>query len=106
MPDRLLYLTLLLFSIIALATLDHRYKLALFYDWRRTARTLGLATLIFALWDVLGVLFGIFLVGPSPYVTGIRLGPEFPLEELFFLILLTYNTLLLWRGSEKIWPRT
>lgn len=106
MPEQLLYLAALLFSLLGLGILDHRFKLALFYDQNRTFKTLALAVSVFVIWDILGIGLDIFHIGTTPYLSGIRLGPEFPIEELFFLLLLTYNTLLLWRGGEKLWPRT
>lgn len=98
------YLAALLFSISGLGMLDWRYKLAFWYDWRRTAKVLSAAIGLFVVWDIIGIGAGIFLHGNSPLTLPYRLFPEFPIEELFFLLLLTYVTLVLYRGVTK-WQR-
>ena len=98
------YLASLLFSIAGLMILDWRHKLAFWYDARRTVATLGFAIMLFILWDAVGIWFGIFYHGESPYTLPYRIAPEFPIEELFFLFLLTYVTLILYRGFGK-WQR-
>ncbi|MFM1953499.1 MAG: hypothetical protein RL187_708, partial [Actinomycetota bacterium] len=42
-----------------------------------------------------------FFRGSGPWMTGILLGPELPLEELFFLIVLSYSTLISYVWAEK-----
>lgn len=96
-----LYLGSLLFSISGLTVLDWRYKLAFWHDARRTVVTLSFAIMLFVLWDFVGIWFGIFFHGNSPYTLPYRIAPEFPIEELFFLFLLTYVTLLLYRGLGR-----
>lgn len=100
-----IYLGLLLFSISGLMTLDWRHKLAFWYDARRTALTIGFGIAVFVVWDILGIVLGIFFHGNSPYTLPFRLAPEFPIEELFFLFLLCYVTLILYRGLGR-WQRT
>lgn len=97
------YLAALLVSLAGLATLDKRFQLAFWYDTRRTVTVLVAAVIVFVVWDALGIGFGIFFHGGSPYTLPLRLAPEFPLEELLFLVLLCYNTLLVWRAGEKKW---
>ncbi|WP_084079476.1 lycopene cyclase domain-containing protein [Demequina sp. NBRC 110057] len=96
-----LYLAALLISIAGLATLDWRYRVALFAEPRRTLATVGIAVAFFLLWDLVGTGLGIFFIGDGPYQSGIVIAPEVPLEEVFFLILLTYQTLLLWRAFAR-----
>ena len=100
-----LYLLSLLTSIAALAMIDHQYNLAYWADKRRTMYTLGFAIIVFIIWDILGIVLGIFFHGASIFTLPLRLLPEFPLEELFFLLLLCYVTLLLYRAGERLWPR-
>ncbi|MDN4477779.1 lycopene cyclase domain-containing protein [Demequina sp. SYSU T00039] len=95
------YLAALVVSIGGLAVLDLRYRIALFDQPRRTLLTVGLAAAAFLAWDAAGVGLGIFFIGGAPYLTGVVLAPEVPLEELFFLILLVYQTLLLWRWLDR-----
>lgn len=93
----LLYLAALLFSLCGLGTLDRRRNLALFVQPVRTLATLVVAVLVFIVWDVAGILLGIFGKGETAYMTGILLGPDFPIEEIFFLLLLNYSALVAWR---------
>lgn len=95
------YLTGLVVSILGLGALDFRYRIALFDQPRRALLTLGIAVAAFLAWDAAGVGLGIFFIGDAPYLTGVLLAPEVPLEELFFLILLVYQTLLLWRWLDR-----
>ena len=89
-----LYLAVLIVSILGLVGIDHKHKLALFNNLRATLASVGIAVAVFLVWDVIGISLGIFFRGNSPHLSGLLLGPELPLEELFFLILLSYNTLL------------
>jgi lycopene cyclase domain-containing protein len=89
-----LYLALLLVSIAGLVAIDHRQKLALFVSPLATVISVSVAVVVFLIWDVIGIAQGIFFRGPAPHLSGILLGTELPLEELFFLVLLSYNTLL------------
>lgn len=95
------YLIALLFSISGLAVLDWRYRVALFDQPRRTLATIGIGVAFFLLWDLAGVTLGIFFRGDAPYMTGMLVGPEIPLEEVFFLILLCYQTLILWLAFQR-----
>jgi len=101
----LLYLAALLFSLAGMVILDKRYRLAFFHNWRRATITLGIGLGIFIIWDILGIGRGIFFSGQSPYMSGLYLGPEFPIEELFFLTFLCYFTLNMYRLWETKWSR-
>lgn len=92
-----LYLSLLLISILGLAAIDKQKRLALFRYPRATILSISIAVTVFLIWDVIGISLGIFFRGNSPFMTGVLLAPELPLEELFFLILLSYNTLLVYQ---------
>lgn len=96
-----LYLGGLLFSLAGLTTLDWRHKLAFWYDARRSALTISSAVAIFIVWDLLGVGLGIFYHGGSTLTLPLRIAPEFPVEELFFLALLCYVTLLIYRALQR-----
>jgi len=95
------YASALLISLAGLGALDWRYRIALFHDARRTLLTLAITVAVFVVWDIIGIQMGIFFVGDAPYLTGVHVAPELPLEELLFLTLLTYQTLLLWRAFVK-----
>lgn len=100
------YLAVLLVSMSGMAVLDWRYKLAWWNNPRATAITLAASVGVFSVWDVLGIVFGVFFSGQSPYMSGVYLAPEFPLEELVFLTFLCYFTLVLYRLEERQWRRT
>ncbi len=95
------YLASLLISIAGLAALDFRSKLAFFSAPLRASITLGLGVVFFLLWDVAGIALGIFFRGASPFLSGWQLAPELPIEELFFLIVLCYTTLLVFIATQK-----
>lgn len=96
----LAYLGALLVSILCLGLIDHRWRLALFRDAWATAVTVIVGVLFFLAWDLGGIALGVFFRGDGPWMTGLLLAPELPLEEVFFLLLLSYNTLIAWRGAE------
>lgn len=101
-----LYLTCLIISFFGMAIIDRRYNLAFFKDSKRTLLTLLISVGIFIVWDIAGIALGIFYSGHSPYMSGLYLGPEFPVEELVFLIFLSYFTLVMYRFWSQRWPRT
>jgi lycopene cyclase domain-containing protein len=84
-----------------MALLDWRYKLAYWHDAKRTIITVLAAMAIFILWDFLGIFLGIFIHGDSPYQLPFTLAPHFPLEEVLFLCLLTYCSLVIYNGVSK-----
>lgn len=96
-----LYLFALLFSILGVGLLDWTHRVALFVDPRATLFAVGLSVVVFLIWDIVGIANGIFFRGDAPHLSGILLAPELPLEELFFLILLSYNTLVVYRWAAK-----
>jgi lycopene cyclase domain-containing protein len=74
--------------------IDRRYKLAFFDDARRAAIVLASSVSVFVLWDLAGIALGIFRKGESDLALDFTILPELPLEELLFLFLLTYLSLL------------
>ena len=96
------YLGGLLFGISGLLIIDWRWKLAFWHAPKRTASTLAAAIAIFVLWDFLGIWLGIFFHGGSQFALPYRLAPEFPIEELVFLFLLTFSALIIYRGVH-VW---
>jgi lycopene cyclase domain-containing protein len=83
--------------------IDWRHKLALFYDVKRASITIGIGMIIFVVWDLLGIHLGIFFSEHSLYSLPYMIVPNFPIEELLFLFLLCYVTLLIYNGMRKIW---
>jgi len=95
------YLGALLVALAGLATLDWRHRLAFWVHPRRAAVCVGVGVVFFLAWDLAGLALGIFARGESPHMTGVLLAPELPLEEAFFLALLSYNALLAWRAFDR-----
>lgn len=96
------YLGCLLVSLGGMALLDWRHRLFWFADWRRAAMVHGIGLAAFLAWDGLGIAFGVFARGDSPYMTGIELAPELPLEEVFFLGFLCWLTMNLYAGTARL----
>jgi len=94
------YLIGLLIGISGLVLIDRRWKLGFWKDSKRTALTLTVAVLIFVLWDFFGIYVGVFFHGGSDYSLPFRLAPEFPIEEIVFLFLLTYSALIVYHGVQ------
>jgi len=95
------YLVGLVIAISCLVLIDRRFKLAFFHNFKRTALTLAISIWLFIVWDIFGIKLGIFFHGGSAYTLPYRIIPEFPIEEVFFLFLLTYVALLIYRFVEK-----
>lgn len=95
------YLFALLISILGLVGIDKRHSLTLFRYPLPTLVSISIAVIIFLIWDVVGISLGIFFRGSTIFLSGLLLGPELPVEELFFLILLSYNTLLAYQFFAK-----
>ena len=99
------YLACLLLSLGAMVLLDARFRLVFWRDARRAAIVLGAGLLFFLAWDAAGIALGVFARGGSPFLTGVDLAPELPLEEVFFLLFLCYLTLVLIFGARAILDR-
>jgi lycopene cyclase domain-containing protein len=97
------YLIALVISLAGVAAIDHRHRLAFFAGHRvRTAVAVGVGVAVFSVWDVVGIHYGVFFQGSGPYQSGLMVGPEFPVEELFFLTLLCYSSLLAYLGATRV----
>lgn len=90
-----MYIIALLVSIAGLGIIDYKLRLAYFYNAQLTLRVLLVSVLVFVVWDVLGIRMNIFFIGSEKYLLGLRIG-QFPLEEIFFLVLLNYCTLIIY----------
>lgn len=89
------YLLALLFSLAGVAAIDFKFKLAFFARPSAALRTLAVPYLLLIIWDIVGIIQGIFYKGDSTLLNhDWQIAPNFPLEELFFLALLCYSTLL------------
>lgn len=96
------YLGALLISITGMVVLDRRFRLFFWRDARRAAIVLPLGVIFFLIWDVGGIVLGIFFRGVTDFMTGVLVGPELPLEEVFFLTLLCYNTMIAYTAAGDL----
>jgi len=99
------YLLCLLTALGCMVLLDHRFRLVLWRAPRRGGLVLAAGIALFLVWDLAAIAAGHYRMGDSPHQSGILLGPELPLEELVFLIFLSYLTLVLWGLIDVLRPR-
>jgi lycopene cyclase domain-containing protein len=99
------YLAILLISLLGCYLLDRTHKLAFTVDSKRAFLSMVPAFVIFVIWDIAGITLGIFFRGNNTLLTGIQLFPEFPIEEVFFLMLLCYSTLIALTWISKVLNR-
>jgi len=97
------YLIGLIIAICGILAIDWRHKIAFFLDARRSALAIGIGMALFIVWDLLGIHLGIFFSGSSPFALPFMIVPDFPIEELFFLFLLCYVTLVIYLGVRRVW---
>jgi len=95
------YLIVLILSLVGLYLLDRTHKLAFTVDAKRSLLSMFPAYVLFLIWDIAGIATGIFFRGQNTWLTGIQVFPEFPIEELFFLALLCYSTLIVFTWVQK-----
>lgn len=95
------YLSFLLISILGLGAIDYRHRLALWVAPLPALFTLAISVAFFLVWDVVGIANGVFFRGDAPHLTGILIAPELPIEEVFFLVLLSYTTLIFYTALTK-----
>lgn len=96
------YLGLLLTFLGCMLLLDWRYRLFFWRDWLAAAIVTVVGTAFFLIWDVFGIVLGIFFRGEAVVATGVVLGPEMPLEEPIFLVFLVVCTMVIYTGSARL----
>lgn len=96
------YLAILLISLAGLYLLDRTHKLAFTVDPKRALLSMVPAFVVFVIWDIAGIALGIFFRGNNTLLTGIQIFPEFPIEEIFFLMLLCYSALIALTWISKV----
>jgi lycopene cyclase domain-containing protein len=96
------YLAILVLSLVGLYLLDRTHKLAFTVDPKRAFLAMVPAFIVFMIWDIAGIALGIFFRGNNTLLTGIQVFPEFPVEEIFFLALLCYSTLIALTWISKV----
>ncbi|GAB3633293.1 hypothetical protein GCM10027421_26460 [Microbacterium shaanxiense] len=101
----LVYAASLLLSLACLVLLDVRFRLVFARTPARSAVVLLAGLAFFIVWDAVGIGLGVFRHVDSRWATGILLAPQFPIEELLFLVFLCYLTLVLLSGWRHLRDR-
>ena len=96
------YLAALLVSLGAMALIDARWRLAFWRAPGAAALAVGAGAALLLLWDLVGIGFGVFFRGDSPWATGVVIVPDLPIEEPVFLVFLCYLALVAVLGAERI----
>ena len=97
----LIYLGALLVSLAGMVVLDLRFRLFFAVAPVRAAIVLAIGIAFFLAWDLAGIGAGVFFRGNPGLLSGVLIAPELPLEEVFFLALLCYLTMNLYRGLRS-----
>ena len=90
-----IYLVSLLASLACMVLLDHRFRLVLWRAPRAGVVVLAVGLGFFLAWDLIAIASQHYAAGKSEAMTGIMLAPELPLEEILFILFLSYLTLVL-----------
>ncbi|RWZ68215.1 lycopene cyclase domain-containing protein [Labedella populi] len=96
------YLAALLVSITGMVVLDRRFRLFFWANARRAAIVLVSGVVLFIVWDLFGIGLGIFFRGQTPFMTGVLVAPEVPVEEIFFLVLLCYLSMNVFGAASRL----
>lgn len=96
-----IYLGAILFSLAGMMAIDLKYGLALRTAPWRTIGAVLIGTCFFLLWDAVGIVTGVFVKGDSPLFVGVDVAPHLPLEEVFFLVFLSYLAVVLWSVFQR-----
>ncbi|WP_369371834.1 lycopene cyclase domain-containing protein [Promicromonospora sp. Populi] len=99
------YLAALLVSATGVLVVDRKFRLFCWAAPARAAAVLAIGTAFFLAWDLAGIGLGIFFRGAGPYMTGLLLAPELPVEELVFLMFLCELTMVVVLGAQRLMDR-
>ncbi|MDF2991754.1 MAG: hypothetical protein K0S37_2268 [Microbacterium sp.] len=96
-----IYLGAILFSLAGMIAIDVKFSLALRAAPVRTMIAVLIATAFFLAWDVVGIVTGVFVKGESPLFVGVEVAPHLPVEEIFFLLFLSYLSIVMYAVFER-----
>jgi lycopene cyclase domain-containing protein len=99
------YLLALLVSMTGMIVLDRKFGLFFWRSPRAAAVVLAVGVLFFLAWDVVGITTGIFYRGETPFMTGLLVAPELPIEEVVFLTFLCYLFMNALQGARMLLER-
>lgn len=96
------YILVLIISICGLLLADWRYGLVFWHDKLASAKAIGFTMLLLLIFDIAGIINNIFSTNQN-YVVKINIiSPNLPVEEILFLFMLCYVTLISYRTLAKI----
>lgn len=102
------YLAAIVVSMLGMGLIDRRFRLALWAPGSavRTLIAVAIGTIVLIIVDIVAISQGVFVQGAphgqSPLYLGVDLGPELPIEELFFLAFLCYLALVITAGAQRV----
>ncbi|KTR87408.1 lycopene cyclase [Microbacterium testaceum] len=96
-----IYLGAILFSLAGMIAIDLKFSLALRVAPMRTCAAVLIGTAFFLVWDAVGIVTGVFVKGESPLFVGVELAPHLPLEEVFFLLFLSYLAIVMYAVFQR-----
>lgn len=100
-----IYLLCLLAASACVVVVDLRFRLFLGRSWRQALLVLAAGLAFFLVWDLAGIGLDIFARGDGPYLTGVMIAPELPIEEPVFLLFLCEITMVLVLGADRLLRR-
>jgi len=100
-----LYLICLLVAGACVVAVDLRFRMFLGRSWRDAVLVLAAGLAFFLAWDLAGIGLGVFSRGDGPYLTGVMIAPELPIEEPVFLLFLCEVTMVLVLGAQRMLDR-
>lgn len=98
----LAYLGAIVLSALGTGAIDAHYRLALFRDGRRTLLAVVITAAVMLAFDLTAIATGNFRLGASPWMTGFEVLPHLPIEELAFVLFLSYVSLVAFTGVERV----
>lgn len=98
----LVYISALIVSLAGVVAIDIRHRLFLGRSPGRALAVLAIGLVFFLVWDIAGIIFGVFARGASTFMTGIELAPHMPIEEPIFLLFLCEITMVLVLGAQRV----
>lgn len=98
----LAYLTAIVLAVCGVGAIDARWRLALFRAPVTALGTVLGCALVLLVIDLAGIASGNFALGASPWMTGVEVLPHLPIEELAFVVLLAYVSLVAFAAAERL----
>ena len=98
--DRFQYLLLMAACLLLTLPLEFVYRAGVWSRPRRLLATLAIPALVFAVWDVLAILAGIWSFGER-FVTGWELPFDLPVEEAAFFLTIPICSILAYEAVRR-----